>query len=174
MSSSLDVLSSYLPAGDGFLPKWLLFVSTTKSITIAVATNPYSQIAIVSIGNSVQCYTSLAGSREVYSGSSNTTQTTGSGDKKTSTTNPVNDLSARTFGTWTSLSSIVRLYTAYNINNPLMYQLCLWTYGIAFAHFVSEWLYFGSAKFGRGLVSPLVVSTATAAWMLTQWGHYVQ
>lgn len=118
---------------------------------------------------------SLAGSREVYAGSSaTTTQTTGSGDNKISTTSPVNDLSARTFGTWTALSSVVRLYAAYNITDPLVYQLCLWTYGIAFAHFVSEWLVFGSAKWGRGLASPMIVSTVTGAWMLSQWDSYVK
>ncbi|KAF2164042.1 hypothetical protein M409DRAFT_37137 [Zasmidium cellare ATCC 36951] len=155
--SSLGAIGSYLPPSDGLLPKWLLF------------------IAVVSIGNSVQAYVSLAGTREVYSGSSaTTTQTTGSGDTKTSTTSPVNELSARTFGTWTALSSIVRLYTAYNIHDPLVYQLCLWTYGLAFAHFVSEWLVFGSAKWGRGLVSPLIVSTVTGVWMLSQWDSYVR
>ena len=124
-----------------------------------------SQIAIVSIGNTVQCYRSLAGSKEVYSGKPYKT------DKNPS---PVNELSARTFGTWTALSSIVRLYAAYNINDPKVYELCLWTYGIAFAHFFSEWLVFGTAKWGRGLASPVFVSTITMGWMLSQWGSYVQ
>lgn len=133
-----------------------------------------TQIAIVSIGNSVQCYVSLDGSRAVYTGSSKITQSTGSKDSKTTTDSPVNELSARTFGTWTALSSIIRLYTAYHINDPILYQLCLWTYGLAFAHFFSEWLVFGSAKWGKGLASPVIVSTVTGTWMLAQWGSYVQ
>ena len=146
---------------------------TPSSCILAVNDAKNIQLAIVSIGNSVQCYISQAGSRAVYSGISSTTQSTGTGDKKTSHTSPVNELSARTFGTWTALSSIVRLYTAYNITNPLLYQLCLWTYGIAFAHFLSEWLVFGSARWGKGLASPVVVSTVSTVWMLAQWGSYV-
>ncbi|CAK1363711.1 Ergosterol biosynthetic protein 28 [Cercospora beticola] len=140
-------LVDYLPQHDGYLPKWLLF------------------IAVVSIGNTIQCYRSLAGSKEVYAGKPYKT------DKNAS---PVNELSARTFGTWTALSSIVRLYAAYHIDNPQVYQLALCTYGIAFAHFFSEWLVFGSAKWGRGLASPVFVSTITTVWMLTQWGNYVK
>ncbi|EME44215.1 hypothetical protein DOTSEDRAFT_172319 [Dothistroma septosporum NZE10] len=153
--TSPSSLTAYLPQHEGLLPQWLLF------------------LAVVSIGNSVQCYISLTGSRAVYSGSSQTTQSTGAGDKKTVSTSPVNELSARTFGTWTALSSIVRLYTAYNITDPLVYQLCLWTYGIAFAHFFSEWLVFGSAKWGQGLASPVIVSTVSTVWMLIQWRSYV-
>ncbi|EGP87629.1 unnamed protein product [Zymoseptoria tritici ST99CH_1A5] len=137
----MSQVSSYLPPGEGFLPKWLLF------------------IAVVALGNSIQSYTSLRGTREVYAGN-----------------NPsaVTPLSARTFGTWTGLSSIIRLYAAYNISNPVVYQLALWTYGIAFAHFFSEWLIFGTAKWGRGLGGPVFVSTVTTVWMVAQWGWYVR
>ncbi|TKA70560.1 hypothetical protein B0A55_06232 [Friedmanniomyces simplex] len=140
MSSSLDQLTSYLPPG--WLPKWLLFIS------------------VVSIGNSIQAYLSLAGTREVYAGSA-------------SSSSPVTPLSARTFGTWTALSSIIRLYAAYHIHEPVVYQLALWTYGLAFAHFASEWLVFGTARWGRGLAGPVMVSTVTGSWMLAQWSSYV-
>ncbi|KAK0261993.1 ergosterol biosynthesis protein [Friedmanniomyces endolithicus] len=141
MSSSLDQLTAYLPSG--WLPKWLLFLS------------------IVSIGNSVQAYVSLAGTREVYAGSA-------------PSSSPVTPLSARTFGTWTALSSIIRLYAAYHIQEPVVYQLALWTYGLAFAHFASEWLVFGTARWGRGLAGPIFVSTVTGSWMLAQWSSYVR
>ena len=85
----------------------------------------------------------------------------------------VNHLSSRTFGTWTFLASIIRLYAAYNISNPLMYQLALWTYVIALAHFASEWLVFGTAKMGKGLIGPLCVSSGTLVWMLLQWEVYL-
>ncbi|KAF7189325.1 Ergosterol biosynthetic protein 28 [Pseudocercospora fuligena] len=150
MASSL---SSYLPPSDGFLPKWLLF------------------IAVVSIGNSVQCYISTAGSREVYAGKSPLKAMKES--SKGTDLSPVNELSARTFGTWTALSSIIRLYAAYNIHDPLIYQLALWSYVVAFAHFFSEWLVFGSARWNRGFASPVFVSTFTISWMLSQWSYYV-
>ncbi|KAK3672024.1 ergosterol biosynthesis protein [Recurvomyces mirabilis] len=152
-------LSSYLPPNDGFLPYWLLFVS------------------IVSIGNSAQAYLSLAGTREVYAGPA---QSIPSGipastiSKTKQNNSPVTDLSARTFGTWTALSSIIRLYAAYNIHDPLIYQLGLWTYAIAFAHFTSEWLVFGTARWGRGLAGPIFIATGTLTWMLTQCNYYVR
>ena len=64
------------------------------------------------------------------------------------------------------------MYAAYNITDPLVYQLTLWTYVIALAHFLSEWLYFGSAKMGKGLLSPMIVATGSLTWMLLQWGFY--
>lgn len=133
-----------------------------------------SKIAIVSIGNSVSCYISLDGSRAVYTGTSGKKPSSTASSSKAIDSSPVNALSARTFGTWTALSSIVRMYAAYNINNPQVYEICLWTYGIAFAHFFSEWLVFGSARWGKGLGSPVAVSTITTVWMLSQWGNYVQ
>ena len=50
----------------------------------------------------------------------------------------------------------------------------MWTFGIAFAHFMSEWLVFGTARWGRGLAGPAAVATGTGTWMLLQWGSYVK
>ncbi|KAF2774409.1 ergosterol 28 [Teratosphaeria nubilosa] len=140
----MDTLTSYLPPHPGLLPKWLLFIS------------------IVSLGNSIQCYTSLAGSKQVYANHS-------ANPKKPQVT----ELSARTFGTWTAITAIVRLYAAYNITDPVVYQLGLWTFVVAWAHFASEWLVFGTARMGRGLAGPALVATGTGVWMWVQWGSYV-
>ncbi|MCJ1469590.1 ergosterol biosynthesis protein [Pseudocyphellaria aurata] len=115
-------------------------------------------ISAVSTANSVQCYLTQTYTARVYS----------------SPLRPVNPLSGRTFGTWTFLSGVVRLYAAYHIADPLLYQLALWTYGVALAHFATEWLVFGTARWGKGLAGPVLVSTGTLAWMLTQWGWYVR
>jgi len=128
--------------------------STTQSNT----TSPTVQISVVSLGNSIQAYFSLAGSQQVYAGTA---------------PSRVTPLSARTFGTWTALSSIIRLYGAYHIDNPAVYEITLWTFGIAFGHFALEWLVYGTAKLGKGLAGPLVVSTVTASWMMMQWSAYV-
>lgn len=85
----------------------------------------------------------------------------------------VNGLSTRSFGTWTALSTVVRAYAAYNITNPVAYDLCIWSFAIAQWHFLSEWLLFGTADFGPGVLSPLLVSGITALWMITQRGAYV-
>jgi hypothetical protein len=84
----------------------------------------------MAIFNSVQNYTTLKLTRRVYS----------------QRPQDVNALSSRTFGTWTFLSAVVRAYAAYNIANSAVYDICMWSYAIAGAHFVSEWLLFGTAR----------------------------
>jgi len=113
---------------------------------------------MLSIGNSVQAYLTLTYTRRVYSAPATV----------------ITPLSARTFGTWTLLSSIVRLYAALNIHDPLMYRLALLTYVVAWGHFVSEWLVFKTARCGLGLAAPLCVATASLVWMLGCWDWYVR
>ena len=94
---------------------------------------------------------------------------------------PVTELQARTFAVWTALSGVVRLYAAYNTNLKMcvlsshlaikattdaicpltnrIYDLTLFTYLFAFAHFGSELLIFRTASFGPGSLSPVVVSS---------------
>lgn len=93
----------------------------------------------------------------------------------------VTGLQARTFAVWTALSGVVRLYAAYNINQKMcvldlhfitrtsahamcfvmsrIYDLTLFTYLFAFAHFGSELLIFRTASFGPGALSPVIVSS---------------
>lgn len=125
---------------------------------------------MVSIANSMQAYISLKGTQEVYAGPA-ASPNSKPGKESSS---PVTPLSARTFGTWTAISSIVRLYAAYHINDPTIYEICMWTFGIAFAHFMSEWLVFGTARWSRGLAGPVFVATGTLTWMALQRTAYVQ
>jgi hypothetical protein len=117
----------------------------------------------VSIGNSIQAYVSLGPTQKVYTGPTS--------DSKAS---PVTALSARTFGTWTLLASVVRLYAAYNIDNKPVYEIAFWTYVIAAGHFFSEWLVFGSTRMGKGLAGPAIVSTVSIAWMILQKEFYLK
>ena len=92
-------------------------------------------------------------------------------------------LHARTFAVWTALAGVMRLYAAYNINLKMcalrsrftiratadaihlmthrIYDLTLFTYFFAFAHFGSELLIFRTATFGPGALSPVVVSSGS-------------
>lgn len=144
-------MSSYLPDAYGLLPMWLFLVDQSPPRKY-IADIP--KVSIISAANSVQAYTTTRFTSRVYSPSA------------------VNPLSSRTFGTWTFVSSVIRMYAAYNISDPLMYQLTLWTFGIALAHFSSEWLYFGSAKLGKGLLPSMFVATGSLTWMLLQWEFY--
>jgi hypothetical protein len=113
---------------------------------------------VVSALNSAQAYATLAYTRRVYSAAPA----------------QVTPLAARTFGTWTLLSSVVRAYAAYHIADARLYELALATYAVACAHFVAEWRVFGTAAWGAGLAAPVFVATGTLAWMLLQWGYYVK
>ena len=44
---------------------------------------------------------------------------------------------------------------------------------VAFAHFGSEWLVFGTARWGKGLAGPVFVATGSLAWMVLRWDEYV-
>ena len=132
------------------------------------------KIAVVSLGNSIQAYSSLAATQRVYSGPTSSKLPAGIPKSTAASTSPVTELSARTFGTWTAITSVVRLYAAYNIETPVMYQLALWTFGVAWAHFMSEWLVFKTTKMGSGLAGPVIVSTTSLLWMWLQWDYYVK
>ncbi|PYH44292.1 Erg28 family protein [Aspergillus saccharolyticus JOP 1030-1] len=131
-----------LPPFEGFLPQWLVLVS------------------VVSAANSIQAYRSETYAAELYNGRFP--------DGCTFT----NALSSRTFGTWTFLSAVIRFYAAYNINNPAVYDLALWTFGIALTHFVGE-LIKGSARLRGRFVSPLLVALSTLTWMFWQRQYYL-
>ncbi|TVY47959.1 Ergosterol biosynthetic protein [Lachnellula occidentalis] len=154
MASALSLLTSYLPQHEGLLPKWLLFVS------------------VISVGNSIQAYLTTAYSAQVYLGPVNSSKPATAYDSAPNS--PVTPLSSRTFGTWTLIQSLVRLYAAYYIDVAPIYQLAFLTYLVAWGHFVSEWQVFGTARLGKGLIGPLVVATASLVWMFMQWGFYVQ
>jgi len=128
---------------EGLLPKWILIVSA------------------VSVANSIQTYSTLHFTQRVYTGA------------KGSNASPVTALSSRTFGTWTFLSAIIRLYASLDISNPKLYQLAFISYAVAFGHFLSEWLIFKTTTFGAGLAGPVFVSTGSMIWMLMQWDYYV-
>ncbi|KAG7717709.1 hypothetical protein KL933_002919 [Ogataea haglerorum] len=84
----------------------------------------------------------------------------------------VTPLSARTFGTWTLLAAIVRIYASYNISNPQIYDMCLYSYVLAGLHFGLEWLVYKTARFGKGLLGPLVVASTSIVWMVSQRNEY--
>jgi hypothetical protein len=119
-------------------------------------------VSVVSVLNSIQAYSTLVYTQQVYTGT-----------KNSKAGSPVTPLSGRTFGTWTLVSAVIRFFAAYHISNPQIYQLAFWSYAIAFAHFNMEWFVFKTTTWGKGLAGPVVVSTGTLLWMLLQWDYYV-
>jgi len=137
--SLAQFLSSFIPAHNGYLPKWQLLV------------------AVTALGNTVQAFLGLATTRRIYNLQPGL----------------VTPLSSRTFGVWTILSSIVRFYAAYHINEKAVYDIAMWTYLIAFAHFASEVLIFRTATIKGPTVAPFIVATTSLVWMFLQYDFYV-
>ena len=143
----------------------------------------------MAIGNSIQAYVTLSYTSRIYSEDPSmdfrqkeirrSAREKNSASAYPSNTplapdSTVTALQARTFGTFTLIQSLVRLFAAYHISDPAFYQLGVCTYAVAFGHFMAEWWYFGTAKWGAPLAGPIIVSTGTLLWMWLQWGFYVQ
>lgn len=116
-------------------------------------------ISVVSIFNSVQAYFSTDLTKKVYS---------------VAPTNEITGLGVRTFGTWTFITSLVRLYGAYYlVGNKQIYELCFLTFLVAFLHFNTEWLVFKNCRFDKGFAGPFFVSTISMTWMIFQRDFYL-
>ncbi|KZT73153.1 Erg28-like protein [Daedalea quercina L-15889] len=112
-------------------------------------------VAIMAVFNTAQNFATIKLTRRLYN------------------TAPVTPLQARTFAIWTLTSAAIRLYAAYNINVKQVYDLALFSYLFAFGHFGSEIFFFGTAKLFGPVLSSVIVSTASLAWMVNQYHFYV-
>ncbi|KIY43836.1 Erg28-like protein [Fistulina hepatica ATCC 64428] len=117
-------------------------------------------VAITALFNTVQNFVTTKLTRQIYDG--------------VPPYAPVTPLQARTFGIWTLTSAVIRAYAAYNIETKAIYDMALISYLIAFVHFGSELLIYKSARPNRGSMSPVVVSTLSLVWMLSQYDWYIK
>ncbi|KAF0429170.1 Erg28-like protein [Gigaspora margarita] len=115
-------------------------------------------VSVVAVFNTIQNLLTVSITKQIYSAKPE----------------QVTELSARLFAVWTFTSGVIRFYAAYNLNNKTIYHITIWTYVIAFFYFSSELLYFKSAKIGPGVLSPIVVSSFTLTWMVSQYNYYVK
>lgn len=120
---------------------------------------PYwlSFVSVLAVFNTVQSFVSATLCKRIYGRKPE--QVTGVG--------------RRTFGVWTLLSAAVRLYTAYQIHNPALYNLSIVSYILAGGHFLSELFIYKTAAMGPGALSPVVVASSSFVWMMTQKAHYL-
>ncbi|WVF70660.1 hypothetical protein IAT40_005453 [Kwoniella sp. CBS 6097] len=107
--------------------------------------------------NAIQNYFVIWQSKEVYAGKA---------DEMT-------HLAGRIFAAWTTLASVIRGMAAYNIHDPIAYNLAIATYALATFHFTAELLVFGGVKLNRASIGPLVIGWTGLIWTLTQRMHYV-
>ncbi|TFY69997.1 hypothetical protein EVJ58_g121 [Rhodofomes roseus] len=115
-------------------------------------------VAVMAAFNTAQNFATIKLTRRIYNTASQ----------------PVTPLQARTFAIWTLTSAAIRLYAAYYINVKPVYDLALFSYLFAFGHFGSEIFFFGNAKLPGPVLSTVIVSTFSLAWMLSQYDFYVR
>ncbi|KAK4188286.1 putative ergosterol 28 [Podospora australis] len=172
----MEQLKALLPSGEkGLLPYYLWFVS------------------IVAMGNALQNYATLHYTRRIYNGrfvpntaalppttakfnpedSTNILKPAGPKDGEKSAKDQVTPLAARVFGTYTFMAGIIRFYASYQLENPGMYHMAIWTHVIAAVHFTSEMLVFKTVRFSGPQIFPFLAAYGGTLWMALQYNHYL-
>ena len=72
------------------------------------------------------------------------------------------------------MSAIVRLYAAYHLRLAPVYQMALWTYVVALAHYASELFVYRTARPGAPVLMPFLFASVGISWMLAQYSFYVE
>lgn len=123
--------------------------------------NLINQTAFLSLTSTIQCWSkteiALRLVRKIYTGASPT---------------EVSPLMARMFGTWNLLSTVVRVYAAYDMHNRPLYVLSIWTYVIALAHFFPEIGIWGTVDWRRSVLME-ATPVVSILWLVVSWKDYV-
>ncbi|EGF79926.1 hypothetical protein BATDEDRAFT_25441 [Batrachochytrium dendrobatidis JAM81] len=86
----------------------------------------------------------------------------------------VTPLMSRMMGTWTITSAIVRLYTAYNMNDRSAYHMCMWTYVIALSSFSLEVFVYRTAPLSSpGVFPAMIISSGLLVSMFSYYSFYI-
>ena len=146
------------------------------------------------MGNALQNYATLHYTRRLYNGRFVTNHSlppatdkfnpedstnivkpaSSSGKDSEKAKDQVTPLAARLFGTYTFMAGLIRFYACYQLENPSMYHLAIWTHVIAGVHFTSEMLVLKTMRFTGPQTFPFVAAYGGAIWMLVQYKNYVQ
>lgn len=81
-------------------------------------------------------------------------------------------LAGRLFGVWNLLSTVVRIYSAYEIHNEALYNLAMLTFVIALLHFGIEVFGTGTAR-GWHIVAAETTPVVSLTWMMAQKRYYI-
>ncbi|KAI6784815.1 putative ERG28-involved in synthesis of ergosterol [Emericellopsis cladophorae] len=168
----MESLAAFLPAAEGVLPYYMILLGS------------------ISIGNSIQAFTTLHFSRRVYNGrfvrNTNLPAKSSTYNPEDSTNKLVPDhknskandqltpLAGRLFGIWTLLTSMIRVYAAYNLHNGPIYNIAMSTYAVALLHFSSEMFVYKTMTFGLPQFFPFFFATLGCIWMPMVRDSYVQ
>ncbi|KAJ3051378.1 ergosterol biosynthesis protein [Rhizophlyctis rosea] len=117
-------------------------------------------VGVLAVYNAVQCFVpSMRLTHRIYA-------------KQPAQASP---LFARMMGTWTLTSALIRIYAAYNMNNPVAYYLCMWSYVLALGSFGSEVFIFKTAPISSPGVFPVfILAPVSLFWMYTSQSQYLK
>lgn len=96
-----------------------------------------------------------------------------SGKDERTAKDQVTPLAGRLFGVYTFCAGIIRLYACYQLENPLLYKLAIWTHVIAAVHFTSETFVYKTIWFSGPQIFPFLAAYGGLLWMGLQYNHYV-
>ncbi|KAI8621565.1 Erg28 like protein-domain-containing protein [Chytriomyces sp. MP71] len=83
-------------------------------------------------------------------------------------------LAARLMGLWTFTSAIIRVYTAYDMSNPALYQLCMLTFSLALFGFLGEVFVHKTAPMtSPGVFPAILISSCSLGYMILNYSQYV-
>lgn len=97
----------------------------------------------------------------------------GAGKDEDKARDQLTPLAARLFGTWTFITGVIRLYGAYNVSDPVLYQLSLLTHLLAATHYSGELFVFKTVRPGWEHLFPLGAGFGGSIWMALQYHNYV-
>ncbi|KAH0423065.1 hypothetical protein CcaCcLH18_12436 [Colletotrichum camelliae] len=86
---------------------------------------------------------------------------------------PPTKLQAHLYGIKNVYTGLIRLYAAYNISNPQLYDLAAWTSAGVLFLYLTEFSIWNTVR-ARELTFPLVTASANLIWMLWARGYYLQ
>ncbi|KAK3352606.1 hypothetical protein B0T25DRAFT_189165 [Lasiosphaeria hispida] len=173
----MDAITASLPSAEkGYLPYYLCLVG------------------VVAMGNALQNLATLHYTRRIYNGkfvpnhglpaaterfnpedsTAMLKPASATGKDAEKAKDQVTPLAARLMGTYTFLAGIIRIYASYHLEDPSLYQLGIWTHVLAGAHFTSELLVYKTINFSGPQIFPFLAAYGGTAWMVLQYGNYVQ
>ncbi|KAI0000615.1 ergosterol biosynthesis protein-like protein Erg28 [Xylariaceae sp. FL0662B] len=159
----MEKLTSLLPQEPGLLPYFMLYVGYLEtefpSLNVQVRTNVGShQESFAAAVHTIVCYWGTPRAALV--------QFSAPGAP------PPHPLLAHVYGVKNFYTSLIRFYAAYNMSNPLLYDLALMTQvGVLFLY-VTEVFVYKNARV-REAIFPYVTAGGGTIWMMMQRDSYV-
>lgn len=80
-------------------------------------------------------------------------------------------LLAHVYGIKNIYTSLIRFYAAYNIEDPVLYTLAIWTYVGVFVLYVGELVLWRTVRLREGII-PILTAGLGIIWMLWQKNSY--